>query len=711
MRFDLGQTPVVKILFPYAGGLATGLLSLWPLSGSTLIIGGGILWVVLVFSYHLYRRKPVAGSLLCGAATFLLCFISGTGTGGKSRPVDPSLPSGEYVVVAGRISEGPAERNGRYLFDMDVVLVSWGEYAVNSKTMIKVYLNPHPHNMLPAEGEMWLLTGRLSEIRNHGNPGEPDYASVMQRRGFWYRLYCDTIPGINRRMRVNPRRIPDASSIRKSVSVMWNGPSKRASLLKAICLGDRSGLPATLLEAYADAGGMHLLAVSGLHVGLIWWVLNKASFFLVRIFRKEYIRLIAVTALLWFYAYLTGFSASVCRSVTMFTFLSAGKVMSYRGNAVNSTLVSALFLLLIRPGMLLQVGFQLSYMAVLSIVSLQPSLTRIIKPANPLLKWIWEATSVSIAAQAGTFPLVVYYFGQLPAYALLTNLLAVPMLSCIICLFMISVPMVVLGIHWGAVTATMQFMAGAMNGTMEIVGSMPGAVIGNLRIDRVELSLMMTLVMLVLYFRHAGVRTLGSALVVFALLLCYSTGTVLMRNRTSQIVVGHFTDGSMVTFREGALVDCYIWAYNEEQVEWMERSVEKAWGKRCYKVTVLRCILVPEAGTRIHPAGQIRYTGSATASAPIMPGVWITGNRNQLGLVLTGNAEKIPAIQNLTPEPGFLVVSGEPGSFFLPGGTIFSEVPEIILDGSNGSWYARRLTGRYPRIHHTAVNGAWIHSY
>ena len=194
----------------------------------------------------------------------------------------------------------------------------------------------------------------------------------------------------------------------------------------ALLLGIKDDMDKDLKTAYSTAGAMHVLAVSGLHVGIIQLLLSWALGFLKKRRSGRILFLFTSLSFLWSYAFITGLSPSVIRAVTMFSIILIGQQAVRHHNVYNSLAVSAFLMLLYQPMMIRDVGFQLSYIAVLGIVYLQPKIYWLFQPGNILLEKAWSITSVSIAAQIATAPISLYYFHQFPTYFLVSNLLVIP---------------------------------------------------------------------------------------------------------------------------------------------------------------------------------------------------------------------------------------------------------------------------------------------
>ncbi|WP_088323744.1 ComEC/Rec2 family competence protein [Polaribacter tangerinus] len=204
------------------------------------------------------------------------------------------------------------------------------------------------------------------------------------------------------------------------------------AVISALLLGQRQDISADLLNDYANAGAIHILAVSGLHVGVILLILSYLLSFLKTIKHGKYLKAILLILFLWSFAFIAGLSASVVRAVTMFTFLTVGSTFNKKSVVAFSLIASMLFLLIIKPLFLFDVGFQLSYLAVFGIIWVQPALYNVFKFKYFLLDKAWLLLSVSVAAQVGILPLSIYYFKQFPGLFMFSNLIIIPFLSIIL---------------------------------------------------------------------------------------------------------------------------------------------------------------------------------------------------------------------------------------------------------------------------------------
>lgn len=203
-------------------------------------------------------------------------------------------------------------------------------------------------------------------------------------------------------------------------------------VLRALTIGDRGGLSRDLRDAYRDSGAMHLLALSGLHVGLVYALLRQLLAPLGGLPAVRLLRSLVVLGFLWTYAVITGLSASIVRAVLMISFYELSTWLSGGRDALTALAGSAFLLILFRPESPRDIGFQLSYAAVLSILLLHPRLNACLQTRSRLLGKLWELLSISICCQATCGVLAWLYFGTFPRYFLLTTLLAVPLTPAVL---------------------------------------------------------------------------------------------------------------------------------------------------------------------------------------------------------------------------------------------------------------------------------------
>ena len=262
-----------------------------------------------------------------------------------------------------------------------------------------------------------------------------------------------------------------------------------AALVSALTLGDRSGLTKELREMYSVAGGSHVLALSGMHLGILFFVLSFVFF------RRRFKVFggVLVMCFTWGYAVLTGMSPSIMRASVMLTIYSVVEILGNNRIQLNTLGVAALFILVSSPFSLWDVGFQLSFMAMLGIVLLYSPLYGIVPSTwlfhSRMFRYLWSVFCVSLSAQVGVAPVVVFYFGRFSCYFILTSIVVSVMAFLIICCSLIMLPALATGIGADAVGHVLTLLANWQNSALAWISSLPYASIENIRINLPQLIL------------------------------------------------------------------------------------------------------------------------------------------------------------------------------------------------------------------------------
>ncbi len=319
-------------------------------------------------------------------------------------------------------------------FDQYFAAINWiDKKPVTGKILIKI--NRSDSLAKFDIGDLIVAQTSFKGIPKAKNPNQFEYADYLAKQG----VFHETTLQNNTFIVVGNERgfFQKIASIRTKISRRFEeteSNSQNIAVLKALLLGQKNDIDATLKNQYSDAGAVHILAISGLHVGIILffllWVLKPIK--KLR-FGKIMVLIISLT-ILWGFAFLAGLSASVVRAVTMFSFVAIGLQITNRGyNIYNTLAISAFLLLLLKPSFLFDVGFQLSYLAVLSIVTFQPYFSKTLrKPEHKIFGYLHDIITVSFAAQIGVLPLSLYYFHQFPGLFFLTNLVVIPLVTVIL---------------------------------------------------------------------------------------------------------------------------------------------------------------------------------------------------------------------------------------------------------------------------------------
>ncbi len=321
---------------------------------------------------------------------------------------------------------------GNYYQKYEAVIVQVDDLKTTGTVLLNVK-NDSSANSLQIDDQLFLKP-TLKELIPPLNPHQFNYKFYLAKQGIHHQLFVEENQFLKMDSTANTLFGLSAifrNQIQEALEKYHFKPNELA-VINALLLGQRQDISKELIVDYQRAGAIHILAVSGLHVGVILLILSFVFKPVERIKHGKFIKTIIIVSLLWMFAFVAGLSASVVRAVTMFTFLAIGLSFQRKKVIDFSFISSMLFLLLIKPMFLFDVGFQLSYLAVFGILWVQPKLYEIYKPRYILDKKIWQLFTVSIAAQIGILPLSIYYFQQFPGLFLASNLVIIPFLSAIL---------------------------------------------------------------------------------------------------------------------------------------------------------------------------------------------------------------------------------------------------------------------------------------
>ncbi|MGK7396948.1 MAG: ComEC/Rec2 family competence protein [Candidatus Cyclobacteriaceae bacterium M3_2C_046] len=446
------------IKFPFVRFFAAFLLGIGcaniKLAVSKALISQEILLLVLFvvisayFLFCLISKKTLFYKLqtTIGFLSLLILFLAGFirhGQHSQHFKNDHLIHQEDYSFYQGKVlGTAYTERSQKLTFEIRGIFQKKWKPASGT---ILVYF-PRDMALKITTGDHLVIRGRPQPIPFPKNPGEFDYKKYLANQNIYQQHFIHEGSQINLYKPANPNNINQwaaysRNQLEQIIEKFILGLEPQA-ITKALILGVKEELSAEIKQAYASSGAMHVLAVSGLHVGVIYGIL----LFLLGGIRNttwgRWIFAVFSIMLLWFYALITGFSPSVTRAVTMFSFIIISQASRRQTNIYNTIAASAFLLLWFNPFLIESVGFQLSYLAVLGIIYLQPKIYSWFQPESKITDKVWVLTSVSIAAQIATFPLTIFYFHQFPLWALVTNLMVIPaaflILSAGLLLFLLS---------------------------------------------------------------------------------------------------------------------------------------------------------------------------------------------------------------------------------------------------------------------------------
>ncbi|RMB56767.1 ComEC family competence protein [Dokdonia sinensis] len=321
---------------------------------------------------------------------------------------------------------------------------------MDSKTVTgKVLLNVSKDSLAPSlrVGDNVVLSSAIEPVPKPRSPYQFDYGKYLKSRHIYGQMRVSNDDIYKLGASSGNMLLLWASRFRESVQqTLQSYPfsDRQLAIINALFLGQRQDIDKEMSSQYAAAGMMHILAVSGLHVGIIFMLLKVLTKPLDRK-KWRWLRSLMIITAIWAFATITGLSPSVMRAATMFTFLEIGTIWGGKRASPNALIYSALLLLLIDPNLIYHVGFQLSYLAVAAILWVQPWLFGFWNPRNYVLRILWGTVTVTTAAQLGVVPVSLFYFHQFPGLFLLSNIAILPLLTYLLSVGIVVIVLAILG--------------------------------------------------------------------------------------------------------------------------------------------------------------------------------------------------------------------------------------------------------------------------
>lgn len=472
------KVPLARLLLPLSCGILSA--SIHPAAGwidDWLVPTLVLLWLLL--SPWLLRGQSRRYRFLFGIGVFGWLYLAGAAlywqSSTEGRVVHP-LRDGATQLFHGRIAEvterpgkGPRVRfwlraNGPHR-----------DSLFSNRQWILVYF---PEGSQVTPGQWLLLSGQVGQVADPKNPGNFNYRSYLFFQGIRYRVFARHIwyLPLNSRSIWASRMHTLRQRIRTRVLAGMSRPEVKGVAL-ALLMGDKRELHDDLRADYARSGAMHVLAVSGLHVGIVAMILGGFC----RLFRLRgqlgrtvpgIISLLGV----WLFAGISGASPSVMRAALMFSLLIIGRWRGRRGDIWNSLMAAAFLLLWWQPLLLFQLSFQLSFVAVAGIVFFHPLLQKAVFFPQPALQYFWSLLGVGIAAQCATAPLTIHHFHQFPLLFWVSGWIVIPLATAILVLGLLKGLLLDLPVVGDLLTWSLRSVIQLMNGAMSYLANQPWAV-------------------------------------------------------------------------------------------------------------------------------------------------------------------------------------------------------------------------------------------
>ncbi len=419
------RVPFLRLLLP----LIAGILGYKCFPGISLyvmlaiVLAGIVLFSVLAFAKSLklavqYLRFTSLHIALIAAA-WTVCYFN------DIRNNKDWFANSKADAFVARVVNMPAEKEKTWKLEVEVlhILQSNEVKASEGKAFVYVYKDVHPLNI--RQGDTIILPDKWQMIKRSGNPFEFDYAAYCNRNSIYYQqfiapneivVYAKTLPE-------NLPLIQRMHNWSVAQLAKYIHDKKVLGLMQAMLVGEEANMDADLRQAYSETGIIHIVAISGSHISfffllitfLLGWIKHK---------KWQWVKYIAAIPLVWIYVMMSGAPPSAVRAALMFSILGVGFAFDKSSHSLNQLLATAFILLCAEPMWLYAIGFQLSFVAVLSLIIFYRSIYKLYVPTNIVLRTVWQVVAASIAAELLVAPLVVYYFHLFPLQFIVANVIA-----------------------------------------------------------------------------------------------------------------------------------------------------------------------------------------------------------------------------------------------------------------------------------------------
>jgi competence protein ComEC len=547
------EIPFLRILIPLCAGIISGVF----IEPDNAILISALLIIIAGFTSSLLFNRYIV-NLVFGCTVSFSFFICGLLLY-SSEKKRISILDPERACFGCTVEDFPEERENscRLTVRLNRRITPSGNIKISGSMLLYIKKRVTPLSFTP--GDRLIINCIPVAITNRGNPCEFDYRFYMENHSIRYYAFpgqddiaFHAIPG-------NKNLAHRALIIRERIIEMYEErgiTGRRLALVAAIILGRKNLLDPSQKQNFMEAGIMHIMAVSGLHAGIISLFIFNILFFLRN--RFNVVRILITILFLWLFAFVTGLTPSVLRATLMFSFLHAGKIMRRPVNGINSVLASGFVLIILRPSVIFDAGFLLSYSAVIYIIMFYGDLYHRIIFSNRFADKIWQSAVVTIVAQAGTFPLTVLLFNRFPTYFILTNIIIVPLSSLLIitgCLVPLLFPLRFLSRLLALVTGALADLTELL--TAKAAG-LPFSTIENIGMTTIECIILAVFIFLFSVYLLKG-RPFSVLYPLIFLLLLVSAGTAreIMVRSTGELIVYNSPGTSAIGIRNGRILNLY----------------------------------------------------------------------------------------------------------------------------------------------------------
>ena len=545
MEKTVQKIPFLRLTIAFATGILLGSFLMIPVLLVLMLLFAITVFLLLVQRNYNFRYNTFFG---IGTNVFLILLGIFVFQQYNKKPV--FFEKGTFIAT---VLEKPQEKTNTLKTVLHTSAIILNDSIFPADEKVNAYLRKNKNLIELNPGDIILFNQPPQWIKNNGNPFEFDYKKYLELKKIYRQVFLSD-ESWEKTTETNFSITTLAEKTRdKLLYIFKNQPIDKTELeiLSALTLGYKRDLDPETKRIFSSAGAMHVLAVSGLHVGIIFWIISLHFGFLKKSKKGRFLFIFLVISILTFYAFLTGLSPSVMRASLMFSFYIIGDNLHRKANIYNSLAASAFLLLLINPNNIFDIGFQLSYSAVFGIVYLQPKLGKLIIFNNRILRFIWSLFTVSVAAQIATAPFTLFYFGQFPLYFWLTNIFIIPSVMILVPLGIALLIFAKIELITTVISFCLNHIIKLIYHLLSIIEKLPFAVL-HIKISPVQtLILILFLISLFTYLKNQRNSYLKLALISVLLISLTSFISKTRRLITNELIVYNTSSNTVIQLIHG----------------------------------------------------------------------------------------------------------------------------------------------------------------
>lgn len=455
--------PFFRLLLPLIAGIA--LYSIAAIQHNVVIAIGVAAASVCVFTELIKNRKFTGLIYFFSLQLALVCcgWLLSFSNDINQKPdfFGKHIGKGKYFVA--RITQTPAEKPRTYKLSVRVLNAVDSSRDIKVKGNAIVYVYKNEDSLTYHRGDTILISDKWEPIKSAGNPYEFNYAQYAARNNIYYQQF---VPAnkilLLGRANGNSSLIDKVHDYCMQQLATYLPDRKALGLMQAMLIGDEINLDSDTRQSYSETGIVHIIAISGSHITFFFVLI---SFLLSWIKNRKYhwLKYLLALPLIWFYVMMAGAAPSAVRAAVMFTILSVGFALQKQPNPLNQLFAAAFILLCVEPMWLYSTGFQLSFLAVLSLILFYNRIYHLLDLKNKLLRGAWAAISASLAAELLVAPLVIYYFHLFPLWFVIANLAAYLFMGVVLVLGILIIVFSPVGVIAKCLGAVTMFIVGLFN--------------------------------------------------------------------------------------------------------------------------------------------------------------------------------------------------------------------------------------------------------